>query len=173
MHRAIVAAIDTAIREHRILKITYHSQWRGDEYTTEIHPYGLVFWLADLYLVAFSTRAEDIRVFKITRILQAELTSKTFARPEDFDLEDHFSSSLSVTRSGQSFDACVRFTGPAISLVTERRWHPSQRIIDLRGWRLLVKLRISDPVGLKQWVKSFGQHAESDHPAALALPVAR
>jgi predicted DNA-binding transcriptional regulator YafY len=165
--RPAVAAIDTAIREHRILKITYHSQWRGDEYTTEIHPYGLVFWLADLYLVAFSTRAEDIRVFKITRILKADLTSQTFARPENFDLEDHFSCSLSVTRSGKPFDACVQFTGPAIGLAKERRWHPSQRTIACEDGRLLVKLRISDPIGLKQWVKSFGPGAELLTPAPL------
>ena len=79
--REIVSAIDTAIREHRILKIAYHSQWRGDEYTTEIHPYGLVFWQTDLYLVAFSCHAEAIRVFKITRIRSSELTSKPFAPP--------------------------------------------------------------------------------------------
>jgi predicted DNA-binding transcriptional regulator YafY len=166
-HRALVTAIDTAVRERRILKITSHSQWRGDEYTTEIHPYGLVFWLADLYLVAFSTRAEDIRVFKITRILRADLTSKTFTRPEDFDLEDHFSCSLSVSRSGQPFDACVQFTGQAISLVKERRWHPSQRTIPCEDGRLLIKLKISDPIGLKQWVKSFGPSAELLAPAAL------
>ncbi len=165
--RDTVSAIDTAVREHRVLKVTYHSQWRGDDYTTEIHPYGLVFWLADLYLVAHSTHAAALRIFKVTRIRQAELTSRTFTRPEDFDLEDYFASSLSVSRQGQPFEACIEFTGSAISLVLERRWHPSQRVIARADDRLLVKLKLSDPVGLKQWVKSFGPHAQLLSPPAL------
>lgn len=166
-HRDIVASVDTAVRERRVLKIAYRSPWRDDEYTTEIHPYGMVFWQGDLYVVAFSARAEDMRVFKIPRILRAELTSKQFSRPEDFDLEDHFSCSLSVSLSGEPFDACVQFTGPAASLVRERRWHPSQRTIPCEGDRVLIKLKISDPVGLKQWVKSFGPNAELLAPSHL------
>jgi predicted DNA-binding transcriptional regulator YafY len=166
-HRNIVAAIDTAVRERRVLRVTYHSQWRGEDYTTEIHPYGLVFWLADLYLVAYSCRAQDIRVFKVTRIRQADVAGKTFSRPEDFDLEDYFLPSISVMRSGSVFEACVEFTGPAVDLVQERRWHPSQRVVVQQPDRLVVKLKISDPVGLKQWVKSFGPHAELLSPSRL------
>lgn len=166
-HRDIVSAVDTAVRERRVLRITYHSQWRGEDYTTEVHPYGLVVWLADLYLVAYSGRAGDIRVFKITRIRRAELTPKTFSRPEDFDLEDYFAPSISVVRSGSVFEACVAFTGPAVELVQERRWHPSQRVVAQEPDRLVVKLKISDPVGLKQWVKSFGPRAQLLSPSHL------
>lgn len=162
-----VAAIDTAIREHRAIRITYHSQWRGDDYTTEVHPYGLVFWQSDLYLVAHSCRADDLRSFKVTRIRQAQLTSKPFSKPDDFDLEDYFSSSVSISRGDESFDALVRFTGPAMTLITERRWHPTQRIIDRSDKYMLVKFHISDAIGLKQWVRSFGQHAELLAPEPL------
>lgn len=163
----IVAAVDTAIRERRALKITYHSQWRGEDYATEVHPYGLVFWQSDLYLVAYSSRAGDLRSFKVTRIRQAQLTTKPFTRPDDFDLEDYFSSSISISRGGEPFDATIRFTGPAIALLTERRWHPSQRIIEQSDKHILVKLRLSDAIGLKQWVRSFGQHAELLTPDRL------
>jgi proteasome accessory factor B len=155
------------VRERRVLRITYHSQWRGEDYTTEIHAYGLVFWLADMYLVAYSGRAGDIRVFKVTRIRQAALTGKTFSRPEGFDLEDYFLPSISVMRSGGVFEASVEFTGPAIGLAQERRWHPSQRVVVEKPDRLVVKLKICDPVGLKQWVKSFGPHAQLLGPPRL------
>jgi predicted DNA-binding transcriptional regulator YafY len=171
--RDTVAAVDTAVRDHRVLKITYHSQWRNDDYTTEVHPYGLVFSVADLYLVAYSEHAGDIRIFKITRIRHAELTNKVFNRPEDFDLESHFSASLSVARSGQPFEACVEFTGPAMSLVEESKWHPSQRIVARENHRLQLKLKLCDPVGLKQWVKSFGPHAELLSPQALREDLGR
>lgn len=172
-HRDIVAAVDTAVRERRVIRITYHSQWRGEDYATEVHPYGLVFWLSDLYLVAYSRRAGDIRVFKVTRIRQADLTAKTFSRPEDFDLEGYFAPSISVVRSGSVFEACVEFTGPAIDLVQERRWHPSQRVVVQQPDRLVVKLRISDSVGLKQWVKSFGPHAQLLSPPQLREQLGR
>lgn len=158
-HKEVVCAIDTAVRERRVLSITYHSQWRGDDYTTDVHPYGLVFWQSDVYLVAYSCRAESIRSFKIPRIRQAALTPRTFSRPEDFDLEDYFSCSLSITREGEPFEALVEFTGPAIALATERRWHPSQRVVAESDGRIVVKMKISDPIGLKQWVRSFGPHA--------------
>ena len=72
-----------------------------------------------------------------------------------------------MTRSGQPFEACVEFTGQAISLVQERRWHPSQRVIAREDNRLLVKLKLSDPIGLKQWIKSFGPHAQLLSPQPL------
>ncbi len=166
-YRDSLAAIDTAARERRILKITYHSQWRGDRYTTEIHPYGLVFWQGDFYVVAFSGHADAIRVFKLARIQGANLTSRTFSRPGDFDLEDYFSPSISVMRAGPAFEACVRFTGLAVSLARERRCHPSQRVVSQADDCLVVKVKLSDPVGLKQWVKSFGPHAELLSPRSL------
>jgi predicted DNA-binding transcriptional regulator YafY len=165
--RDIISAVDAAVRERRVLRITYHSQWRGDDYTTEIHPYGLVFWLADLYVVAYSCHAHDMRVFKVTRIRDAVLTSKTFNRPEEFDLEDYFSPSISVMRAGSVFESRVEFAGPAIGLVRERKWHPSLRVVVDHGDRLVVRLKVCDPVGLKQWVKSFGPHAKLLSPQHL------
>ncbi len=166
-YKDVVIAADTAVRERRALKITYHSQWRGDDYSTEVHPYGLVFWQSDLYLVAHSCRANDMRSFKVTRIREAHVTSKTFIKPEEFDLEDYFSSSISISRGGEPFEARVRFAGPAMALVEERRWHPSQRITDRSDNHILVKLRISDAIGLKQWVRSFGPHAELIQPESI------
>ncbi len=166
-YRDSLAAVDAAVRERRILKVTYYSQWRGERYTTEIHPYGLVFWQGDFYAVAFSCHAGAIRVFKLTRIQDAQLTSRTFSRPADFDLEEYFSPSMSVMRAGPAFEACVRFTGPAVSLAQERRCHPSQRVVSQADGCLVVKVRLSDPVGLKQWVKSFGPHAELLSPRSL------
>jgi len=162
--RDIVSAVDQAVREQKVLKITYHSPWRPEKYQTEIHPYGIVFWQGDLYVVAYSKRAAEIRIFKVTRILTAELTQKTFHKPPDFDLEDYFAPSLSVTRSGRKFEAVVEFTGPAAALALERRWHPSQRIIHRSDDRVVMKFVISDSIGLKQWIKTFGRHARLLEP---------
>lgn len=169
--RPIVAAIEAAIRERRVLNITYHSQWRGDDYATDVHPYGLVFWESDFYLVGHSCRASDLRCFKITRISRTQPTTRSFVKPDDFYLADYFSSSISITRGGQPFDALVRFTGPAMNLVAERRWHPSQKITHHTKDHLLVKLRISDAIGLTQWVRSFGPHAELLAPQRLRCQI--
>ncbi len=119
---------DAARTEHTV-ELTYRSLWRGEEYTTRCDPYGLVYYEGDLFLVGRSHRADAIRLFKVTRILQVAESTDSFARPSDFSLEGHFRRTFGITQTeGESVEIQVKFTGPAAALVEERVWHESQQL---------------------------------------------
>jgi predicted DNA-binding transcriptional regulator YafY len=124
--------------------------------------------------------AEAVRVFKVTRVLSAELTAEPFERPPGFSLERHFRNTFGIVRSGgKPVEVVVRFTGPVAGLVEERLWHETQKLewLPPEGTlfeelpdepdTLLATFRLSDFVELKRWLKGFGEHAEVLKPESL------
>lgn len=162
--------------------ITYNAIWRGEAYTTDVDPYGMVYFEGDLFLVGRSHRAGDVRIFKVTRIASAAATDRPFQRPESFSLEEHFRSSFGIFRtSGEPIEIVVRFRGPAAALVEERVWHESQRTSWLPGGETLFSQEPQEPEALlatfrlcglaefKRWLKGYGDLAEVLRPAWLRV----
>lgn len=171
-HAATVQCLELAIRREQTLQLTYRSLWRGETYDTQYDPYGLVIHLDDLFVVGHSHRAAAIRVLKVSRILGVEMTSATFERPADFNLEDLFRSSFGIVRSSQKpVEVAVRFRGVAAAVVEERIWHDSQRLewlpteSDLFQTQeahpdsLIATFQLSDLTEFKRWIKGFGDQA--------------
>ncbi len=79
--------LQQAVWEDRRVRMTYR---RGDGTHVErlIEPYGLVAKAGIWYVVARSF--EWVQVFRVSRILQAEMDDSIFSRPNDFDLADHW-----------------------------------------------------------------------------------
>ena len=172
-HADTILTLTDAARTERSVEMTYRSLWRRAEYTTLCDPYGLVFYEGDLFLVGKSHRADAIRIFKVTRIAQAALTTETFDRPAGFSLEQHLRDSFGITQvSGDPVEIEMRFTGPVAALVEERIWHESQRLSWLPAEEtlfeeapdepeaLIATFRLADTVEFKRWVKGFGDRAE-------------
>jgi predicted DNA-binding transcriptional regulator YafY len=179
-HAETIRILTEAARASRSVEIRYHSLWRRDEYTTRYDPYGLVFHEGDLFVVGFSHKAGAVRIFKVTRVLSAELTAEPFDRPLGFSLESHFRNTFGIVRSGgKPVEVLVRFTGPVAALVEERLWHETQKLEWLPPGStlfeempeepdaLLATFRLSDFVELKRWLKGFGEHAEVLKPQSL------
>lgn len=170
-HRETIRILDEGIRDGRSVEITYRSLWRGDEYTTLYDPYGLVLHLDDLFLVGRSHRANALRVFKVTRILSALPTTKSFEKPEDFDLASLFRTGFGIVQSNREpIEIAVQFTGAAAAMVEERIWHDSQRLEwmpiepDLFSERetedtLVATFHLAEVVEFKRWLKGFGDQA--------------
>jgi predicted DNA-binding transcriptional regulator YafY len=178
-HTQQIRIIDQAIREGITVQISYRSLWRQQQYETHFDPYGLVLHLDDLFLVGRSHRANDLRVFKISRILGVQTTRAHFERPAGFDLEALFASSFGIVRSDRTpVRVSVRFSGPAAQMVEERIWHDSQRLQWLpaeqtlfeRDQRpedtaaddheaLVATFELADLAEFKRWLKGFGDQA--------------
>ncbi len=79
--------LQDAVWQERRLRFTYQ---RGDDCSVErvVDPLGLVAKGSVWYLVAAIDG--DIRNYRVSRVLQAELTDQKFTRPESFDLVAHW-----------------------------------------------------------------------------------
>jgi proteasome accessory factor B len=177
---AMIRVLTEAVRTERSVTLSYRALWKREQYTTLVDPYGLVLYDGDLFLVARSHRADDLRSFKVARILAAEPTNAPFERPDDFSLEDHFRTAFGIMPAGDAaIEVCVKFTGGAAGLVEERMWHSSQKLewledeatlfpeLEGDGQAVVATFRLGNLVEFRRWLRGFGVEAEVVRPASL------
>jgi predicted DNA-binding transcriptional regulator YafY len=90
---SVVLTFSLAAQQERQVWIRYRSS-QADETERAIDPYGLIFHAGLWYTVGHCHLRQDLRVFRLDRVLQAELLEETFTRPQGFDSLDHLKRSI-------------------------------------------------------------------------------
>ena len=89
----VLVLADAIRRRHRI-RLTYRA-FSGDETRRELSPHGLVVHSGRWYLAAHDHLREDLRTFRIDRMLRVRVTSETAVdRPDGFDAVAYVRTSL-------------------------------------------------------------------------------
>ncbi|MBR5689862.1 MAG: WYL domain-containing protein [Prevotella sp.] len=87
-------AIIEAMKENRVLNITYHSYWKDEENNFDVQPYCVKLFRQRWYLVARSTYPyyfeKGPRIYSLDRIQDLHTTDETFEMPETWRAEDFF-----------------------------------------------------------------------------------
>ena len=86
------SANDACLKRKSIL-IDYFKPANKKETRRTIDPYGFKLWFGIWYLVGYCHLRKQVRTFRIDRIQNIEITSKTFNVMEGFDFEEFFKSS--------------------------------------------------------------------------------
>jgi predicted DNA-binding transcriptional regulator YafY len=81
---ATIAALSLAVYDRRQVWIRYGSM-QGEQTARAIDPYGLVYHGGLWYAPAFCHLRGDMRLFRLDRVLESDLTGEVFERPEAFD----------------------------------------------------------------------------------------
>ncbi len=92
----VVATLSGAVRMNRSVSIS-HRAFNGEVTTRMIDPYSVVYRVGRWYTVGYCHLRQDIRTFRIDRILDATLFDETFNRPADFDSREHIERALAAT----------------------------------------------------------------------------
>ncbi len=80
----LVITIGLAVQQRRRLWLRYRA-WNQEETIRCFDPYGLVYRLGQWYTTGYCHLRQDIRVFRVDRVLEIQLREETFTRPADFD----------------------------------------------------------------------------------------
>ena len=87
-------SIIEAMKENRVLNITYHSYWKDEENNFDVQPYCVKLFRQRWYLVACSTYPyyyeKGPMVYALDRIVDLHQTEETFKMPKDWDAEEYF-----------------------------------------------------------------------------------
>ena len=87
-------AIIEAMKENRVVNITYHSYWKDEENNFDVQPYCVKLFRQRWYLVARSTYPyyfeKGPRIYSLDRIQDLHTTDETFEIPETWRAEDFF-----------------------------------------------------------------------------------
>ena len=155
------------IEDCRSIQITYHSARSTEPTTYEVYPYGLVENNGSLYLIGHSMQHDEVRNWKVDRILQTERTRRKFIRPNHFSLEDYLAGSLGVFHGLEQVTVRVRFLPSAARYATERQMHASQQVEMERDGSVILQWELSSTREIRGYILSFGASAEVLAPAAL------
>lgn len=89
-----------AMKENRVLNITYYSYWKDEEFTFDVQPFCLKLFRQRWYLVARSTytyyHRQGPRIYSLDRIRQIQRKEETFEMPKGWSAEEYFSGCFGV-----------------------------------------------------------------------------
>lgn len=132
-----------------------------------IRPYHLASLENQWYLFAQDTRVGQLRTFALPRMRKAVLTNKGFRRPPDFSVSQVLRGSFGVFAGVNKYRIRLRFDAFAARLVTERTWHESQRVEQLRDGSAVLKMELGGLEEVERWILSWGSHVKVLGPARL------
>lgn len=142
--QGVLANLNRAITQHRVVRIEYHSLTAPEPQEREIEPYGVVLHQGSLYVVAAAREAppaEAMRHLKLDRFAKATVLDQRFKPQKDFDPEQHFADSLGMFDGRAATEFQIRIAARVSRLVLEDPWHPDQQTEVLPSGDTLLSLR--------------------------------
>ena len=156
-----------ATARHGQLLLTYRKPGRKETEPRVVDPYHLANINGEWFLFAYCHLRNDIRTFVPSRIQEAELTGKTFIRPQKFSLEKRLRDTFGVVTGQGEFEVVIRFDELVSDYIREKRWHPSQQLIELEDGGVELRLKLSSLAEIQRWILSWGGQACALAPAEL------
>lgn len=163
--------VRAACAEGHVLTCVYSSVNTRSETKRKLGPHYLYYAKGGLYLVAEDLGDKKVKVFALPRMKDVEMTSSSY-EGEISTPEEYFGGAIGVYSSGEIFEVAIDFSAEVASFVKERRWHPSQRIVQRDGGAIRLHLEVSLTPELWQWILGFGPNAEVVSPRALRDEIA-
>lgn len=154
------------------VKVGYRSPNSGALRERIVSPYALEPTASGVYLIGYDDWAGDIRTFKLNRLESAHLMDEPYTIPADFDAEVYLSSSWGIMTGEEEGEVALRFSAAAAPLITERHWHASQQLEVTQDGGCVLRVRVSEPLEMQPWIRSWGSQVEVLAPDWLRLRIA-
>lgn len=162
--RRVLGSLATALRERRALRFTYHKTRGLGEAERVVHPLELFEWNGMPYLQAWdpSEPRRPFKRFALSRMSDVEVLATRFRPPPKRDQP-----SCLGAFCGEIFTAVVRADAEQADFVRERRWHPAQKVRELRDGSLEFTLPFGAPDEAARWILGQGPGFRPVAPAQL------
>ena len=164
----VALTLAMAIRTRNRVRIRYATPGKA-EGDRVIAPYGMVFHSGRWYLAAHDDRSDEVRTFRVDRVLEAETRPEPAVIPEGFDAAEHVARSMAVVPWGIEVEVVYDTT-----LEEARRWIP--RAVgepeEVEGG-VLLRARTDDLDAAARELGRFGWPFTVRRPPELAEAVRR
>jgi len=91
----LVVTLAAATQQGRRVWLRYQA-WNTDTTERTVDIYGLVCRMGFWYAVGYCHLRQDVRVFRLDRVLHAEVREETYTRPTDFDCLGHVARAIAM-----------------------------------------------------------------------------
>lgn len=133
-HSHLATLLD-AMRENRVVTITYCAFGKTTSHTFPVEPYGVKLFENRWYLLAHNEHYDDVRIYGLDRIAHLKITEDTFHLPKDFSVSDYFSGYYGIVTSGEVKPEriVIRAYDNHIPYLQSLPLHHSQKLLENNG----------------------------------------
>lgn len=163
-----------AIRRKKV-SVNYYGLNSNSEKTRIWHPYNVYFDPdgATLKVIAFDEKHQELRVFSIERILNFKELEQTFTRSNDFNLKTYLDENCFNGIHGKPLTVQLKAKGVTARIFAERKFHPSQKVIERKQKRgsspetITIEMRLASGRGLERFIIGWLPEIEVISPKEL------
>ena len=158
-----------AMKENRVVEITYRPFKKTQSYTFPIEPYCVKLFENRWYVLAHNVYYGDIRLYGLDRMESVEVTDDTFKLPDGFDAEEFFSGSYGiVVGTGEEPEKIIlRANRNHKYYMRSLPMHHSQRLIEDCGEYADFELKLAPTYDFVMKLLQAGAMIEVIEPAHL------
>lgn len=144
-----------AIIDRKIVEMRYFSMSHRREKDYVVEPYQVVYGHGALYLCAFVPDYGEVRVFHLDRIRTLAVTARRYKPQPGLLSTSIFANSLGAFH-GEPEHVELEFAADIAPYITEREWHPTQRVEPLADGRVRMALDVCIDAALRTWILGYG-----------------
>lgn len=164
---AVLDALAEGWGTGRKVRACYRSPRSGSIRERIIAPYALEATASGIYVIGHDEWSGEIRTFKLDRLESADVLDVPYMIPTGFDPEVHLAASWGIMAGSDTTEVVLRFSPAVASHVRERRWHPSQTLEPAEDGGSILRVRVSEPLEMQPWLRSWGAQVEVISPGWL------
>lgn len=125
-----------------------------------------------LYILAYCCLKQELRTFRLDRIVEARALDETYEIPDTFDPNEYFGKYWSVTTSGEPRIIRLRFHPKVAQVASETQWHDSQVTQTETDGSAVVTMKVALTRDVESFILGWADMVEVLSPAALKRQVA-
>ncbi|MGL4941677.1 MAG: helix-turn-helix transcriptional regulator [Thermoguttaceae bacterium] len=170
----VIATLIMACEDKKETAICYRSYAAREVERYTIHPYALITQMGTLYVLGFSCKRNEMRIWKLNRIVEAELLTTTFKKPKSSDINDYRRRGFGVFVFNDAPVQKVRIKvdGVMARYVQEHNWHETQQFQKQPDGSVIVQFEVVPTRELTNWILNLGREAEVLEPKSFRQEVA-
>lgn len=122
-----------AMKENRVLNMTYHSFWKDEEKIYDVQPYCVKLFHQRWYMVAQGTYHDgEPRIYALDRIQELTVKDETFEMPKDWDAKEYFDGCFGIITDQQVEKQIIKIKASAgqANYIRSLKIHESQEEVE-------------------------------------------
>ncbi len=163
-------SLQYCIEERKVCRVLYDQVDPKKRLNTKIRPLHLHFYKRSCYVLAFSEQHDEVRMFKLARIVELEPTEENFAGFA-FSIENYLDDAWGIIRGDRKYDVVIDFSKRVTSNVTEVQWHRTQQTTIHADGSCQLRFHVNGLQEIKWWVLGYGDEAVVRDPPELRQAV--
>jgi predicted DNA-binding transcriptional regulator YafY len=167
-----------AMKENRVVNITYHSYWKDEENNFDVQPYCVKLFRQRWYMVARSTYTyyyeKGPRIYSLDRIQHLHTTDETFELPKDWSAEEYFDGCFGIIADQRikPQDVRLKVSAGQANYIRDLKIHDSQEEIEKNEEYSIFKYHLRPSFDFMQEILWNGEDMEVLEPEWLRKEMA-